>query len=132
MSLNVQENLADLTLDLIRVPSVTGNETEIAEYVASWLRERLPEGWVDHVGNSVLVVPPENGKPTVGIFGHLDTVPGREDQPPRRDAERVYGTGASDMKGALAVMMELALRAPEADWSVRPVMVFYDAEEGLS
>jgi len=126
----LRDELADLTLDLIRVESVTGNESAIAEYVAQWFRKRVPEEWVDHVGNSVLVVPPENGHPTLGLFGHLDTVPGREDRPARRDDQFVYGTGASDMKGALAVKMLLATRLREEDLGVRPVFVFYDAEEG--
>ena len=130
MTTSLRDELADLTLELIQIESVTGNESAIADFVAQWFRERVPHEWVDHVGNCVLVVPPENGKPTIGLFGHLDTVPGREDQPPRRDQEFVYGTGASDMKGALAVKMLLASRLQMETCSVRPLFVFYDAEEG--
>jgi len=43
----------------------------------------------------------------VVLGGHLDTVPAQGNRPGRRDAERVHGLGASDMKGALAVMIEL-------------------------
>ena len=41
------------------------------------------------------------------LGGHFDTVPAQGNRPGRRDAERVHGLGASDMKGALAVMIEL-------------------------
>jgi succinyl-diaminopimelate desuccinylase len=54
------------------------------------------------------------GSPVL-LAGHLDTVPAQGNVPGRRDAERVRGLGASDMKGALAVMVELALAGAPFD-----------------
>ena len=50
-------------------------------------------------------VGPEKG-PTLVLHGHLDVVPGREEQfEPRIEGDRLYGRGAYDMKGGLAGMM---------------------------
>jgi succinyl-diaminopimelate desuccinylase len=46
------------------------------------------------------------GGPRVVFHGHLDVVPGHEEQfRPRVEDDRLYGRGAYDMKGALAAMM---------------------------
>src|SRR5918999_4009001 len=79
-----------------------------AGFVKGWLEARDVEvtGTV-HNGRPVLAatVGPEGG-PTVVLHGHLDVVPGREEQfEPRIDGDRLYGRGAYDMKGGLAAMM---------------------------
>ena len=43
------------------------------------------------------------------LAGHVDTVPAQGNRPGRIAGGRVHGLGASDMKGAVAVMIELAL-----------------------
>ena len=43
------------------------------------------------------------------LAGHFDTVPAQDNLPGRADDDAVHGLGAADMKGALAVMVELAL-----------------------
>jgi succinyl-diaminopimelate desuccinylase len=70
-------------------------------------------------------------RPAVILAGHLDTVPLQEgDFPARREQGRIYGRGASDMKGALAVMIELWNSLDLEALPIELVLVFYDREEG--
>ena len=73
-----------------------------------------------------------NGRPTIALCGHLDTVPVAEADlgPPRRDGGRLVAPGASDMKGGLALMMALAEDLPHEERFCDLVLVFYAREEG--
>ena len=79
-----------------------------AGFVHAWLDAREVHTWIrDHRGLPVIHadVGPANG-PSVVFHGHLDVVPGHEEQfTPRVDGDRLYGRGAYDMKGGLAAMM---------------------------
>jgi succinyl-diaminopimelate desuccinylase len=97
------ERLAARTLELVDIPSESRDEATLAAHLAGVLDA------VD-LGDTCLLV--RRGAPVL-LAGHLDTVPAQGNLPGRLDGERVHGLGASDMKGALAVMVELALaRAP--------------------
>lgn len=79
-----------------------------AEYVRGWLDTAgLRVQAREHGGLPVLVAEagPQAG-PAVVFHGHLDVVPGFDDQfVPRVDGDRLVGRGAFDMKGALAAML---------------------------
>lgn len=105
--------LAARTLELIDLPSESRAEAELAAHVARVLREGGAE--VVDLGDSCVLAYPRETRPRVLLAGHLDTVPAQDNIPGRQDSNRVHGLGASDMKGALAVMIELVLaRAPYA------------------
>ncbi len=79
-----------------------------AAFVKGWLEAREIEVREHaHNGLPVLVadVGPRDG-PTVILHGHLDVVPGFEQQfEPRVEGDRLIGRGAYDMKGGLAAML---------------------------
>jgi succinyl-diaminopimelate desuccinylase len=96
--------LAARTLELVDIPSESRNEAALAQHVLS-----VVPGARDAGDGCVLA-----GDGPVVLAGHFDTVPAQENIPGRADDEAVHGLGASDMKAALAVMIELAIagRAP--------------------
>jgi len=120
----LRELLAELTRELCEVRSPVGEEGPLAERLA-----RRPGA--ERIGNSVVLGRATGPRPAVVLFGHIDTVPVQEgDFPARRAGGRVHGRGASDMKGALALMLTLWDRLDRAKLAVDLVCVFYDREEG--
>jgi succinyl-diaminopimelate desuccinylase len=81
-----------------------------AGFVKGWLESRdIEVREHDHNGMPVLVADvgaTALDAPCVVLHGHLDVVPGREEQyVPRVEGDRLIGRGAYDMKGGLAAMM---------------------------
>jgi succinyl-diaminopimelate desuccinylase len=125
------QDLAERTLALCRVSSVLRDEKALADEVEAWARSRFPAGDVRRVSHSLIVGRLTDARPTVALIGHLDTVPGHpNDGPARREGDRLYGLGASDMKGGLAVMMALAEALPLDQLPVNLLFLFYEREEG--
>src|SRR4051812_43508912 len=92
------ESLASRTLELVNIESPSRGEDAIVEFV----RGLLPSAPAyDH--DTVLYYP---GR--VVLAGHYDTVPAQSNFPGWSEDGWVVGLGATDMKGGLAVMIELA------------------------
>ena len=121
-------DLADTLTQLIDIPSPTGDEKAICDYVSGRLAARASHLTQHRVNNS-LVVSTTSDAPLVVLAGHLDTVPDQGQPGAYVDGRRMYGLGASDMKGGVAVMIHLMEQA-EAGWPYRIAGVFYEAEEG--
>ena len=104
-----------------------------AGFVKGWLESRDIEVLHhDHNGLPVLVAevgPARRDLPCVVFHGHLDVVPGRQEQfEPRIDGDKLFGRGAYDMKGGLAAMM-CALKDVERQERVRVRLVCVPDEE---
>jgi succinyl-diaminopimelate desuccinylase len=116
--------LTQRTLDLVNIPSESRNEAEVYDYVLSAVP--LEQAYSD--GESVLFAKRE-GKPLVLLAGHTDTVPAQGNLPGRIEDGAVVGLGASDMKGGLAVMIELGRWAAEAELAYDLGLLFFPREE---
>jgi succinyl-diaminopimelate desuccinylase len=100
------DRLAQRTLELVDIASESLHEAEIREHLRAlvpppfatvfegddaffWARERRPD------------------VPLLVLGGHYDTVPPQDNLPGRLQDGAVHGCGASDMKGGVAVALEL-------------------------
>ncbi|MFT4883827.1 MAG: succinyl-diaminopimelate desuccinylase [Natronomonas sp.] len=110
-----RDELAELTLELLSVDTANppGATREIVDQIEEYLDplsvavERFA---VDPAKPNLLVTVPGEGDETLLYNGHLDTVPfdadaWSHDPLGERVDERVYGRGATDMKGAVAAML---------------------------
>jgi succinyl-diaminopimelate desuccinylase len=115
-----------LTERLVDIPSVSGEEQQIADAVEEALR-RAAHLEVQRFGNT-LVARTELGRPErVVVAGHLDTVPVNANLPSRREDGILHGLGSCDMKGGVAVALHLAATLAETGPDV--TYLFYDCEE---
>ncbi len=109
-----QERIVELAKTLIAIPSVTGEEHALADWMTAFFRslglseiERFP---VDEAGDSVVGWVGEGDNPGVLLNFHLDTFDvfaGWDTDPFQAHlaGNRLYGLGAHDMKGGVACML---------------------------
>ncbi len=114
--------LEQLTLDLVRIRSYTGDTREVAGAYARHLEQfGLEVEVLRDFPNDPCVVARLRGAgrgPTLEFNGHLDTVPVDHPAPYVRDG-RIYGRGSADMKGGLAAMAEAARVMAESDIRIK-------------
>ncbi|MFQ6102075.1 MAG: [LysW]-lysine hydrolase [Anaerolineae bacterium] len=98
--------------ELLSVPSPSGKEDAVAEFLVERMMVLGFQTHRDEVGNVVGAMgDPEAGREIV-LLGHMDTVPGLV--PVRREGGRLYGRGAVDAKGPLAAFVLAAAQvAPQ-------------------
>ncbi len=117
------------TAELVDIRSESGHE---AELVAHLERELAPvEGLsLTRVGDNLVARTDRGHHHRLVLAGHTDTVPANGNAVARVDGDTLHGLGAADMKGGLAVMLELARTVPAPALDV--TFVFYAREEVAS
>ena len=109
------DQIVDLVKNLVRIPSVTGQEKAVADWCVQYFKEQgIPVQTFQRVTDRPSVVASIGGtkSPHIILNGHLDTVPianpaaWTETDPynPIVKDNRLYGRGSYDMKGACAVI----------------------------
>jgi succinyl-diaminopimelate desuccinylase len=119
-------DLIERTAALVAVPSESHQEAALAEIVEQRLGA-APHLRVERVGDNVVARTELGRDQRLVVAGHLDTVPAAGNGMPRIEGDVLWGLGAADMKGGLAVMLELA--GAIAEPAVDVTWVFYAGEE---
>lgn len=108
-----QEELTKLCRNLIKIRSYSGEEKELVEKLESTFREMdYDDVIIDDYGNIIGHIKGKRPGKSILLDGHMDTVPVTDRSKWTKDpfgAEiengKIYGRGASDMKGALSAMV---------------------------
>jgi succinyl-diaminopimelate desuccinylase len=119
------EALVERTLDLVALDSQNppGETAAVADYVADLATDvglEVDRLAVDPAKPNLVVTVPGRRAETLVFNGHFDTVPydaeaWDHDPLGERDGSRIYGRGATDMKGPLAAMLQVLRAYGEAD-----------------
>jgi acetylornithine deacetylase len=104
-------SVADRLAEFVSIPSVSGDETVLADLIAEICEEAGVEAWRP---SRNVVASRGQGPPTLLLSSHIDTVPpvdGWSADPwtPRLEGDRLIGLGANDAKASVAAMLEAFL-----------------------
>lgn len=119
-------DLLALTAALVNIASVSHHEQSIVAALEPELRS-LGHLRVERIGDNLIARTDLGRDRRIVLGGHTDTVPPNENGTARLDGDRLHGVGSSDMKGGIAVLLELA-RTVETP-AVDVTYVLYAREE---
>ncbi|BBH63483.1 succinyl-diaminopimelate desuccinylase [Actinoplanes sp. OR16] len=125
-SLDLTGDIVELTRTICDIPSVSGEEKELADAVETALRS-YPHLEVLRDADAVVARTNFGRDTRVVLAGHLDTVPIADNLPIKIKDEVLYGRGTTDMKSGVAVFLQLAALLTDPRYDV--TYVFYDHEE---
>lgn len=115
-----REAIVEVGKQLVSIPSVSGDEYEVMQFVKRWLNER-GISYVETANDSrrpniVATVGNPGDGPLIAMNGHLDVVPVSDASSWKtypfegvvsEDGQRLFGRGANDMKTSVGVMMTM-------------------------
>src|SRR6266851_10513031 len=125
MPLTYTECLCNTLIDLVRIPSTSGHEEQVRDYLAQQLTELGIASYIDSTGNLIATLA-GTGKPLL-LNAHMDRVPpGRGHQPILRDgvlySDGTTNLGADDAAG-IAIILEVVRRIIEQQLPHPPLVL---------
>lgn len=124
--MNINQELGNLTLDLVNISSVSKDEKSIADSIEKALQE-YSHLKITRVNNSLVAQTNFGNKQRVVIAGHIDTVPANNNFPGKMTNSEIIGLGSVDMKSGIAVALRLAAEITNSNFDI--TYLFYESEE---
>jgi acetylornithine deacetylase len=122
-------NVFELARQLIDIPSVTGDELAVGEFLASHLEQLGYRVERQEVAPDRFNVIATTGAPPRVVFStHMDTVPPFIES--REDDEFIYGRGSCDAKGVMAAQIFAAQRLRDEGVNEVGLLFMVDEEMG--
>lgn len=130
MMLDLTASSVDLTRAICDIPSVSGDETTLADAIEEAISAYSHLEVIRH-GNTIVARTDLGRAQRVAIAGHIDTVPINGNVPTKNleidGVAYLWGRGTVDMKSGTAVQLKLAAELTEP--SVDITWMWYDNEE---
>lgn len=125
----------ELLMDMIRIPSVSREEKDAADYMERWMKGNGFEA--RRLGNNLWMESgPADGRPTILLNAHIDTVKPasgytRDPFTPEIEDACLYGLGSNDDGGSLIALLETYSRLIQKEQPYR-LIFSATAEEEVS
>jgi putative selenium metabolism hydrolase len=121
LTIEGKEKLVNLCQKLISIKSYSGDEKLLVDELKEYFtKEGFDKVSIDKYGNIIGVIKGNKEGPKILFDSHIDTVPVNDEEkwtvPPfagEIQDEKIYGRGASDMKGALSSAIIAAINFKE-------------------
>ena len=121
-------NLFELTRTLIDIPSISGEEGNVAKYLAGYLGSLGYSVELQKVdGDRANLIATTNTQAEVVLSTHMDTVP--PFIPSTEDDRFIYGRGACDAKGIIAAQISAVERLRSQDIQNVGLLFTFDEEQ---
>ena len=141
----MQNRIINVLSKLVEIDSVNPmlsngpGEAEIAEFIARYLENLHLNAEIQTIApqraNVVAIIQGKNQKQSLLLNGHLDTVGVEDMSNPfelKSKGDKLYGRGAYDMKGSLAVMLLIAKKFSKQPPPIDILLTFSADEENKS
>jgi acetylornithine deacetylase len=119
----VPDEVVSLTKDIVRIPSYTADESEVARFLHAYLQKQGFESELQEVDpgrfQTIARLRGTGGGKSLMLNGHIDIDPipsgwVRDPWTPTIEGDRFYGAGVYNMKGGVAAMITGAVAARRA------------------